>query len=291
MYQELFAIIAPVFVIAGIGFAWVRTGRPFDSETITQIVTNVGTPCLVFATLAKLEVPPSSFLEIALGSALALLCFGLVGFSVLKLARLDVRSFLPALMFPNSGNMGLPLVLFAFGEPGLALGIGYFTVAAMAQFTIGVGLASGATSLKLFLKTPMIYAALAGLGFMLAGIKPPEWAQNSLDLVGKMTIPLMLMALGVSLARLKIRQIGSSLLVAALRLGMGLAVGIGVSEVMGMEGAMRGVMIIECSMPVAVFNYLFALRYDRNPSEVAGTVLLSTAISFATLPFLLMIAL
>ena len=74
----------------------------------------------------------------------------------------------------------------------------------------------------------------------------------------------------------------------ALRLGLGFAVGLAVATAMGLEGTVRGVVIFESAMPVAVFNYLWAVRYNTAPEVVAGLVLASTALSFVTLPLLLL---
>ncbi len=291
MIADLFAIIAPVFLCAALGFVWVKMRRPYDTEFVTTLVTNFGTPCLVFSTLTGLEVTAAAFAEIAYGAVAAIVSFFIIGNICLKLARLPYHSFLPSLMFPNAGNMGLPLCLFAFGEPGLALGISYFTITSVLQFTVGAGIAAGSASIARLLKTPMIYSVVFGLAAMIGELSVPRWIGNTMELIGGVTIPLMLITLGVSLARLRVASIGRSAALSVLRLAMGLAVGYGLSYAFGMEGIARGVFILQCSMPVAVFNYLFAQRYKRAPEEVAGMVLISTTLSFATLPLLLIMIL
>lgn len=287
MFADLFNIVAPVFICAAIGFGWARTGQPFDRDFVTNIATNIGTPCLILATLTRLEVSPETFGQMALAAAMALVIVGTVGAVVLRLAGLAQHSYLPALMFANTGNMGLPLCLFAFGQKGLALAIAVFTVNATAQFTFGVLIASGHWSAGRLVRTPILYAVAAALVFMLTGIKPPPWFANTIGLIGGLTIPLMLLALGAALARLEITSLGRGLALSLLRLGGGFLVGFGIAEALGLEGAARGVLMIQSAMPVAVFNYLFAQRYEREPEEVAGMVLISTVISFATLPALL----
>ncbi|SLN32636.1 AEC family transporter [Oceanibacterium hippocampi] len=291
MLGTLFAIIAPVFVTAGIGYVWARQERPFHAETITSLVTTIGTPCLVFSTLTGLELNPGLVFEIALAAVLAMAVFITIGTVVLRLTGQNLPSFLPSLMFSNCGNVGLPLCLFAFGEEGLALAIGYFATSAILQFTVGIGLASGSMSPRQILKTPMIYAVLLGAAAMYFRIDVPQWLQNCVALLGQLTIPLMLMALGVSLAKLRLNSLRATFLLSCLRLVMGFLVGWGISALFGLEGAARGVVIVQSSMPVAVFNYLFALRYGRQHEAVASLVLMSTAISFATLPLLLLFVL
>ena len=288
MFEILLNIITPVVATAGLGFFWAKTGRAFHSETITTLVTNVGSPMLIFSTLVKLDMALSVFLEFAMFAAISAFIFCLVGLAILSLCRLSVRDYLPGLMFPNTGNMGLPLCLFAFGEEGLALAIAVFTVFSTLQFTFGIWLSSGSSSPGQLLRTPLLYAVIIGLGVKALAIPIPLWITNTTDLIGSLTIPLMLFALGVSLAGLSINHIRLATGLSFLRLIMGFAVGYALATLFGLEGIERGVLILECSMPVAVFNYLFSLRYDRAHSHVAGMVLISTLLSFITLPLLLL---
>lgn len=190
-------------------------------------------------------------------------------------------------MLPNTGNMGLPLCLFAFGDIGLALGIAYFTISALLQFTVGISIAAGGMSVKRALSTPHIYVVSLAVLLLWTGTTLPEWVSNTVHLIGQFTIPLMLLFLGVSLARLTVQGVGRAVILSVVRIGGGLAVGVLLVWAFGLTGPAAGVVLIQSSMPVAVFNYLFAQYYDNSPAEVAGLVVVSTAISFATLPFLL----
>lgn len=290
MIAELAAIIAPVFLIAGIGFVWGRMKLPFDTATITAIATNVSTPALILATLAGLKVTASALSEMMLAVALTLVGFGLAGGLALLFCRMSLRAFLTPMMMANVGNMGLPLCLFAFGEEGLALGIACFAVNAAWHFTGGIAMVSGRMTFRTIMRTPVIHASLIGIALMATGTALPAWMQNTLDVLGGIAIPLMLIALGVSLASLEARSLREGAVVAVLRLAAGFAVGLGVAELLGLEGAARGVLIIQSAMPVAVFNYLFAATYEQRPGAVAGSVLISTAISFVSLPLLLVFA-
>jgi predicted permease len=291
MYADLAAIIAPVLVCCAIGYGWARLGRPWDAQFATALVTNVGAPCLVGSTLTRLPLDPGSLAEIGLASLAAFACFALVGIVVLKAARLSLRSFLPSIMFPNAGNMGLPLCLFAFGDAGLALAIIYFALSSVLNFTVGVALASGSFAPGRILRLPLIYVVAAALALAAFHVRLPAWIGNSLQLLGGLTIPIMLMALGVSLAQLKVANLKHSLGLALLRVVGGAAVGVALAWAFGLSDRARGVLIIQSGMPVAVFNYLFSAVYNRAPGEVAGMVLLSTLISFLSLPLLLLLAL
>ena len=287
MLVELFSIIAPLFVCAGIGYGWAKSGRGYDVELVTNMVTNIGVPCLVFHTLSNLTVPAASFGTMVIAAVAVLSACLVVGGLILHFAGLPRRAYLPALSFANTGNMGLPLTYLAFGDVGLGLAIAVFTVYATTQFTLGLAIASGTTSFRSLLRVPVLYALPPALAFMLTGTTPPKWIDNTTDILGDITIPLMLITLGISLARLSVRSLPRSLALSLLRLAMGFAVGVGVAFAFGFEGAARGVLIIQSTMPVAVFNYLFAMRYKTAPEEVAGMVVISTVLSFLTLPLLL----
>lgn len=288
MFDILLNIIAPVVITAGLGFYWAKSGRSFSTETVTGLVTNIGAPLLIFTTLDNLDMQLTAFFGFAMIAAIAAASFSLIGFAILVVLKLNIRDYLPGLMFPNTGNMGIPLCYFAFGEPGLALAIAVFTVFSMTQFTFGVWLSSGTNSVLHLAKTPLIYAVAIALITKSFGIEIPQWITNTTGLLGSLTIPLMLLALGVSLASLSVRHIKLATGLSLLRLGMGFAVGYGLALLFNLEGVERGVIILECSMPVAVFNYLFSLRYKRAHSHVAGMVLISTLLSFVTLPALLL---
>ncbi|WP_421880950.1 AEC family transporter [Pacificispira sp.] len=287
MLADLFSVLAPVFVTAGIGFAWIKAGRTLDTNQFTPIIVFVGSPCLVFSTLMESGVDIGLLGQIAGIAILAHAAALTMGYLALKAGGYPLRAFLPSLMLPNTGNMGLPLCLFAFGDIGLALGIAYFTISALLQFTVGISIAAGGMSVKRALSTPHIYVVSLAVLLLWTGTTLPEWVSNTVHLIGQFTIPLMLLFLGVSLARLTVQGVGRAVILSVVRIGGGLAVGVLLVWAFGLTGPAAGVVLIQSSMPVAVFNYLFAQYYDNSPAEVAGLVVVSTAISFATLPFLL----
>lgn len=288
LFSDLFAIVAPVFAGAGLGYLWGRLKRPFDHAMVTALSTQIATPCLVFSTLTRMDVSTAAFGEIALAAFASYALMGALGAAALLSLKQPFHSYLPSLVFGNIGNMGLPLSLFAYGHAGLALAIAVFAVGAVLQFTVGVWITSGKGSPMELLRTPILYSVAAAMAFMLAGVKPPLWLHNSTRLIGELMIPMMLLALGVSLASLRVTSMGRAVGFSVLRLAGGFACGAIVAWAFGLTGAARGVLIVQSTMPVAVFNYLFAKAYNRKPEEVAGIVLISTLISFATLPLLIL---
>jgi predicted permease len=287
LLENLTATMAPVLITAAVGFGWGKAGLPFDTDHITRLITLVGTPCLVVSSLLKVSPAMDTFGAVALIAGISHMMMGLFGFLLLKGARLPHKAYLPSMIFANNGNMGLPLCFFAFGESGLALGIAYLTVSALGQFTVGQALAAGPGARGKVWRTPIIWAVAAAMILMVTDTHLPRWADNTISLIGQLTIPLMLLALGVSLSRLRVTTFGRSAALAGFRVGGGLALAVLLAKLFGLEGEERGVVLIQGSMPTAVFNYLFAQFYSNRPDEIAGIVVISTAMSFALLPFLL----
>ena len=291
MIFQLFSIIAPVFFIAAAGFAWARLGYEYNTAIITRLLTNLTTPCLVFSRMTGLDFPLSQFGEIAFITLAATLVWATVGYVSLSATGIPRDSGLPPILFPNCGNMGLAICLFAFGDEGLGMGLCFFVTTATLQFTISPWLASGHFSLVAMLREPIIYATLLAVAVMALKLEVPVWLSNTTTLLGNVSIPMMLITLGVSLAGYGITNFRNSLIVSILRLGVGFGSGMLLVWLFDIDGMMRGVVLVMCSMPAAVFNYLFAQRYGKNGEEVAGTVILSTAMAFVLLPFLMMFVL
>jgi predicted permease len=282
--------MVPVVLIAGLGVVWTQHGKDFDTTLITNLVYYFGAPALVFSTLSVIEFD-AALGNFALAAIASFVGFAVLGAPILLALKMPVRTYLSTLMFPNMGNMGLPICLFAFGDAGLVLAVIYFSVAAVAHYTIGVWLLSGERTPTRLFKTPLVYAAGAALIFQGLGATPPGWLANTASLLGGMTIPLLLLTLGVSLATTKVGHLVRGSRIAVLRLSIGFAVGWAISTAFGFTGVERGVVILDCTMPVAVFSYLLASRFDRAPEDVAGAIAVSTGLSVITLPLILALVL
>ena len=287
MFSVIASILAPIFICVFIGFFWSKKGLSFDTDLITSLVTYLGTPCLIFYSLSSVHLLPNTLLSIGLAALLANLAFIIIGALILALFKLPYRVYLQSLSWPNVGNIGLPLCLFAFGEEGLALGITFFAIYVVFQMTVGVAFVSGTFSPMALFKLPIVPATIFAAFFLFTDFQTPAPLYNTTKLIGDLTIPLMLITLGVSLARLRVNRLMTAFFLSTLRLGMGLGVGIVLVYLMNLSGPSAGVVILQCSMPVAVFCYLFAQVYDQQPEEVAGIVVVSTILGFFFLPLLL----
>jgi predicted permease len=289
MYFQIFTVLFPVILCAFLGALWARSGQRYDSDFVSRLVLNIGAPALILSTLSQVDIDPSLFADIAIACVLVSVIMAILGFVIPRLLGDDVRTYLPSFVFPNVGNMGLPVCMFAFGEQGLALALIFFMVLSVAHFPVGILMAGGreAGGLIGIIKMPILYAISLAVLLMMSGAVLPDFLNNAVSLIGAMTIPLMLITLGVSLYSLKVSGWGKALLYSLIRILGGLSAGLLVVWWLDIEGVARSVVLIQSSMPVAVFNYLFAVRFDRQPDAVAGLVVVSTLLSFVSLPILL----
>ncbi len=291
MFFEIIPIVAPIFICAGVGFFWHRLGYEYPSDFIGRLVTNVGAPCLIFYSLTSKPLPFSALIDVGLVASTVFFITLVVAGLLLYWLRISIPTYLPPFLFPNSGNMGLPLCFFAFGDEGLTLALGYFIFMMMAQLTLGFIILQGPGSAKTVIaslaKNPMILALVVALITAWQGWLLPLWLENSVELLSSFTIPLMLITLGVSLASLHVQRWKRPLGLSLIRALLSLTVAWVTCIILDLSGAVKGVAILQAAMPAAVFNYLFSIRFQREPEEVAGFVIVSTLISILLLPFVL----
>ncbi len=284
---RVMTIVAPVFVLAAIGWVWVRARLAYDLAFVTRLAMQLGMPCLLFVSLARAEVDPAALGDLALASVIGYFAVGVLSLALCVLLGVNLRALLSPLIFGNTGNLGLPIAFFAYGDEGLAYALVVFAVMAVINFTLGVWMVSGEGSREM-LRQPVVYGAALGLGAMVWQVQPPVWVMNAMALTGQMAIPLMLITLGVALARLTPRDVGVAILLSVLKLAIGLAVGFGIVRAMGLgQGPAAGAFVLQLVMPVAVTSYLLATRYDAEPQAVAGLVVVSTLISVPAIPVVL----
>jgi predicted permease len=284
---EVAQVVAPVFLLAAIGFGWVRRGWSYDVEFVTRLAMTLSIPCLIFMALVRSDVDPRLLRDTVLA---ALAAYALVGGAVWGLVRglgLDMATYWAPLTFGNTGNLGLPVALFAFGQAGFDFAVVIFAVMAIVSFTFGVWVVAGGGNPLTAVREPLVWGTVAGSVFLALGWTVPEWAGRSLDLVGQMAIPLMLITLGVAIARLKPRSLGRAFWLCLLKLGVCTAAPLAVGLAFGLPRMALGVLVLQVATPVAVTSYMLAAKYRARPDEVAGLVVVSTLLAVPAIPLLL----
>jgi len=291
MLIQIISVVTPVFIITALGYLWARRDQPFDNATISSLVMYIGTPSLVFHSLTSLQPELDQLKTLGLAAVGVIgLCLA-IGYVGLKVTGLDRNAFLPALTLANTGNMGLPLVMLTFGDIGLAMGVVVFFVHSLTQNSVGLAISSGSFKAQTLLKQPILWAVILACGILLTDAQVPDWLTNTTRLLGGLLIPAMLLMLGTSLARLTLKDLPQALALAIARLLLGAGSALLMIWLLRLDGVAAGVLLLQATMPIAVFNYVFADRFNRHPDQVAATVLVSTLITMAALPFLVALSL
>ena len=280
-------ITAPVFLLATIGFAWVKLGFEYRVEFVTRLAMTLSVPCLIFVALMETEVAPQALAALSVASFLAYGFVAIGCYILVKLARIDVPTYLAPLIFGNTGNLGLPLALFAFGDVGLDYAVVIFAVMAILSFTIGIWLVSGGGSMMKVVKEPLVAATLLGALFLWQGWQTPLFLTNTLRLVGQIAIPVMLITLGVAVARLETKAMTQAVVLSVAKALICAAAAWAAAAMLGLEPVATAVLILQVSTPVAVTSYMLAEKYGADAQPVAGLVVASTLLSVITLPLIL----
>jgi hypothetical protein len=291
----LWKVILPVFLIIALGYVLERR-LSLDIRPISRVIFYALAPCLVFSSTATSAVSGADMGKIISFVLLTTLAMGLLSWAAakaLRLSRAMESAFLLTTLFINSGNYGLPVNLFAFGQAGLERAAVFFTASALLTNSVGVylasrGRASGLDALRNVFKVPVVYGALAGFVVNLATIPVPEPIAKAVDLAGGASVPLMLLLVGMQLARTslvgELKVIG---LATFVRLVVAPAVALVLAAGLGLTGVTRQACITEASMPTAVTTTILATEFEAEPQFVAGVVFVSTLASIITLTLLL----
>ena len=279
--------IVPIFAIAGIGFL---LARHFDAsvKTVSKLSFNALSPCLVFDQLVTSHITGSEFGRMALFCVLLTAVMGLAAWLAaipLRLDRQTFSSFLLVVMFSNSGNYALPVVLFAFGRDALGYASVYFVTSATLVYTVGVLVAaSGRRSVRRALmgvaRVPAIYAVVAAGVMMLTRATVPLAVMRPISMLSDAALPIMLLVMGMQLER-AVRPTHPTAVAVAVGLSLlvGPIVGLGLSSLLGLTGPARQAAILLASMPAAVVTTVLALEFDLDPSFATSTVFVSTMLS------------
>jgi predicted permease len=283
---QVFEIVFPIFGIVLLGYFYARRFGP-DMASANRLNLEIFTPALIFSVLSSEGFELTRYAELAFAAMLVVLGSGLVVWPVARLLGYAPKTFLPPMMFNNSGNMGLPLALFAFGEAALPAAMILFLVENTLHFTVGNAMLTGHVNPLKLIRMPMLVATLAGLVVATLQLRVPGPLHEAIDLLGQVAIPLMLFALGVRMSDVDLAdwRIGvagallcplSGLLVAALVI---LTVPLGQMQV--------AQLLVFAALPPAVLNFMLAERYGIEPHKVAAIVLLGNMASLLVLPAIL----
>lgn len=279
-------VTVPVFAVILVGYLYARF-RPTDMAVANRLNVHLFVPALLFFVLSEKLPAASALAGPALGAAVVVLGSGLLAWPVVRLTGWSARTVVPPVMFNNSGNLGLPLAALAFGEAGLALAVVLFVVEMVLHFSVGVFLLQGRAELGPLLRNPILLATAAGLWAHFGDWQAPALVRPAIEMMADVSIPLMLVALGIRLTDVDLSQWRVGLTGSLLCPATGLLAAWAFITLAGLTGMQAGLLWLFGALPPAVLNYILAEHYQRGPAEVASIVVLGNAAALVTIPVVL----
>jgi hypothetical protein len=293
LYIKLFEVLSPVFFIVGIGYFLGKKSSNIETTFITNYSANFGTPALIIFGIMSSGVTYSMFADYFIYWLIAMAIFGIVGVIFLILMKKDCIRELPPFILPNTGNMGIPICLFAYGTFGMGVAASISAVIVLLHFTLNVFLASKRFNILVIVKSPSFYAILITVAFLYFEIEAPTFVLNTVMLLAYAMIVLILMSLGIALTQLKVFSLKSSIIFSIGRVVIGPIIGLILIKIFNLSGVGAGVLLIQSSMPSAILTYLIASMYSPKKvvDSIASTVVVSTLMSIITVPIVVFFAL
>jgi len=293
IYIKLFEVLFPVFFIIAIGYLLGKKKSNLDTSFITNYSANFGAPALFIFAITSSGVTYSVFSEYFIYSVIALIFFALTGVFFLFFMKKDISRELPPFFLPNTGNMGIPICLFAYGSLGMGVAAAISSLVVLLHFTVNIFLASKNFDIKIILKSPSTYAVIIAVVFLYYDLEMPQFVLNTVMLLGYTMIVLILMSLGISLTQMKVFSIKSSLISSVGRVVVGPIIGFILIKIFNLSGYAAGVLLIQSSMPSAILTYLIAHMYSPKEivDNISSMIVVSTLMSLITIPIVLFIAL
>lgn len=287
--ERILGSIIPVVVIVLIGYAYGRWRQP-KMETVNQLNMELFVPLLIFSVLASKSVDILDYLPLAIGATIIVLGSGILTWPLCKLTGINSKTFVPPMMFTNTGNLALPLVLLAFGEAALPAAIVVFIVEMVLHFTLGFYILDRHAKVLNRISIPTIIATFAGLLVGLTQTQLPEIALIPLDMLGEIVIPLMLFALGIRMQDVTTNDLGIGVAAAIWCPLTGLVIAYALQPFLGLDPMQWSVFLVFAALPPAVLNYMVAERYNQEPTRVASIVLIGNLGAIAWMPLALALA-
>ena len=281
MTFQVIAILAPVFLIVLVGYLYARFDQP-DMQVINRIIMQLLVPALILSVMSSKDFEILRYSRLSLSAVGVILTSGLAAFFVAQVLGYRWRTIVPPMMFGNWGNLGLPLIVLAFGDASLNAAVILFITGNIMHFTVGTAILSGRFSLMVFFKTPVILAVMLGLLINVSNLVIADFLLKPLDMLGQVAIPLMLLSLGVRLNHVHWNDLSISLIIAVLCPTVGLLAAYGFGSLLQLESMQLKQLLIFGALPPAVMNFMFAEQYKLEPEKVASIVMVSNLFAIGT---------
>lgn len=283
-------IVAPAFLIIALGYG---CGRYIHNGNAALIKISMGVlvPAFAWEHLYRMNLEFSAISDVLLSSIIIMLVPGLIAWGVFRVMGISGRGVYLPIMFMNSVNLPFPILAAAYGEAAIPFALMFYLTAFIGIFTLGLIIVSGGKEKGYYqiFREPVVYVVFFALLFNFGEVEVPEFVNQSAHLLSQATIPMVLLALGIQLAQVKITELKLTFIAVAIRFVGGALAGVFCVWLFQLEGLAYKVVILESVMPCAVITSLVAEKYRAQPEIVASTILISTLLSIIIIPCVLIL--
>ena len=290
MIEQVFSIVAPLFIIVTVGYIYGTWVNP-EMGIANRLIMDVFMPALIFHVMIQEDFYPSQYLTLIFGGVLIMLGSGVLAYGLSKVAGWTPRSIIPTAMFSNWANLGIPLYVFALGDQALDGGVMLVVAGNILCFTIGTYIYSGKLSGLEVLKTPIIIAVILGLTINAIGLTVPEFVDTPISMLGQVAIPLMLFSLGVRLTKVSLNDNVVGTVIAVFCPVVGVSLALLVVQFLPLSDLHANILILFGVLPPAIINFMLAEQYGMEPEKVASIVIIGNLLSIVTIPVALFLVL
>lgn len=282
-------IVTPAFFTIFIGFVvgkWLK----LNITPVVDLTLYVGVPALVFVSLLQKDIVLVDAAKIWSASLAILVGCAVAAVIVFKLLRQKHSGLYIAISFMNTVNIPFPIIYLAYGVDGLVVATLYYIPNIIVLYSFGVYFMSGKSWKENFtevLRQPVFYATFLGLFLNFLRVPVPDLVVNSINFIGIMAIPLVLIILGYNISKVNVGFLRTALIASILRIGVGFGMGLLMAYILDLSGIDRFVVIFESAMPAAAVTTILATKYNNEAESVSSVVFLTTLASIVYIPILL----
>lgn len=286
MFIQIFVIIFPILAIVTGGYFYAKKFQP-NMEVANTLNLNIFVPALLFSIFTSEDFNLLDYHSLAIGGCVVIIISGLLALIVSKVFGFNTKTFVPPAMFVNSGNMGLPLALFAFGKAAIPAAVVLFFIENTLHFTLGIKIIDRKSSIINVLRIPMVVASLVGVAISLVQYNMPELIITPIRMIGEIAIPLLLFSLGVRLIDIDFNDWKIGIVGAICRPLVGIFSVLLILPWLSLNEINSAQLIIFAILPPAVLNFMVSEKYNQEPKKVASIVLIGNVFSIISVPIAL----
>ena len=287
--DRILGSVIPVLIVVLIGYAYGRWRKP-DMSMINKLCMELLVPILIFSVLAGKDVQLNEYVTLALGVVCIILGCGLITWLLCLFLKIESKTFVPPMMFTNTGNLAFPLVLLAFGQEAMPAIVIVFIVSQFLHFSLGFYILDREAKIINPISAPTILATMIGMTFALTPVEVNETILVPLDFLANTGVTLVLFALGIRMNSVSTRDLKIAVLGAIWCPLISLVIAFLLKPLLDLNPIQWSVFLLFAALPPAVLCFILAEQYKQEPTRVASIVLIGNIAAIVWIPLALALA-